>query len=153
MIAAPELASAKPYLLRAMYEWCCEQGLTPYASVLVDAQVQVPMEFVRNGAITLNLGLEATNELLINNETVEFKARFSGVPRQVVVPVTHITAIYGRENGQGMTFPMADPVQLQQQPPSAVPPNLLESAIEIPKKSITPTTKKESSKSILTRVK
>ena len=120
MIVAPELASAKPYLLRAMYEWCSEQGLTPYASVFVDEQVQVPMDFVKDGAITLNIGMDATNGLLINNETLEFKARFGGVPRLVVVPITHIVAIYGRENGQGMTFPIFDSASaltVQKKPP------------------------------------
>jgi stringent starvation protein B len=114
MIVAPELASAKPYLLRAMYEWCGEQGLTPYVSVFVDEDVRVPMEFVRDGAITLNIGPEATNNLLINNESLQFKARFGGVPRQVNVPITHIMAIYGRENGQGMAFPISDPNPIEQ---------------------------------------
>ncbi len=108
MIVAPELASAKPYLLRAMYEWCSSQGLTPYASVFVDGSVQVPMEFVKDNAITLNIGADATGSLLIGSETLEFKARFGGVPRHIVVPITHIMAIYGRENGQGMAFPITD---------------------------------------------
>ncbi|MDI9333284.1 MAG: ClpXP protease specificity-enhancing factor [Cytophagales bacterium] len=107
IVAPPELASAKPYLLRAMYEWCGEQGLTPYASVKVDERVQVPMEFVKDGLITLNIGMDATKGLLINNETLEFQARFGGIPRQVVVPITHVMAIYGRENGQGMAFPIS----------------------------------------------
>jgi stringent starvation protein B len=113
MIVAPEIASAKPYLLRAMYEWCSEQGLTPYVTVFVDEQVSVPMEYVRDGSITLNIGMDATNSLSINNESLQFKARFGGVPRQVVVPVTHIMAIYGRENGQGMAFPISDPSSVQ----------------------------------------
>jgi len=108
MLVAPELASAKPYLLRAMYEWCCEQGLTPYVAVFVDEQVRVPQEFVRDNEITLNVGMDATNNLIIGNDSLEFKARFSGVPRQVFVPMTHILAIYGRENGQGMAFPISD---------------------------------------------
>lgn len=140
MIVAPELASAKPYLLRAMYEWCSEQGLTPYATVFVDEQVQVPMDFVKDGAITLNIGMDATNGLLINNETLEFKARFGGVPRLVVVPITHIVAIYGRENGQGMTFPIPD---------SASAPNGPKKLPEIE----TLVEKKEVAKPVLTRVK
>jgi stringent starvation protein B len=152
MIVAPELASAKPYLLRAMYEWCGEQGLTPYASVFVDEHVQVPMEFVKDGAITLNLGIDATNGLLINNETLEFKARFGGVPRQVVVPITHIMAIYGRENGQGMAFPISDPTQLQPTPNHSGSPKTVELADEL-MEAATPSIKKEPIKPILTRVK
>jgi stringent starvation protein B len=149
MIVAPELASAKPYLLRAMYEWCGDQGLTPYASVFVDEQVQVPMEYVRDGAITLNIGMDATNSLLITNETLEFKARFGGVPRQVVVPVTHIMALYGRENGEGMAFPIADPAQLQR---SAVQTssNPVEPAADLDEAV---TTKKEPTKPFLMRIK
>jgi stringent starvation protein B len=140
MIAAPELPSAKPYLLRAMYEWCADQGLTPYASVFVDASVQVPMEFVKDNAITLNIGADATGSLLIGSETLEFKARFGGVPRQIVVPITHIMAIYGRENGQGMAFPISDAEPAPQS--SEEPPE-----VEIP------IAKKEVIKPTLTRVK
>ncbi len=134
MITAPELPSAKPYLLRAMYEWCCEQGMTPYVSVFVDDQVQVPMDFVRNGEITLNVGMDATNNLLMNNETLEFQARFGGTPRQVMVPITHVMAIYGRESGQGMAFPISDPSQLKQtqaaalEIPITTPPKLTDTA-------------------------
>jgi stringent starvation protein B len=149
MIVAPELASAKPYLLRAMYEWCGEQGLTPYASVYVDEHVQVPKEFVKDGAITLNIGMDATNGLLINNETLEFKARFGGVPRQVVVPITHIMAIYGRENGQGMAFPISDPDQAS--PATA---DISIATRPIPAKlAATPAMKKEKAKPTLKRVK
>jgi stringent starvation protein B len=140
MIAAPELPSAKPYLLRAMYEWCSDQGLTPYASVFVDASVQVPMEFVKDNAITLNIGADATGSLLIGSETLEFKARFGGVPRQIVVPITHIMAIYGRENGQGMAFPISG---------SEPAPQPFEEMQEIE----IPIAKKEVIKPTLTRVK
>jgi stringent starvation protein B len=140
MIAAPELPSAKPYLLRAMYEWCGDQGLTPYASVFVDESVQVPMEFVKDNAITLNIGADATGSLLIGSETLEFKARFGGVPRQIVVPITHIMAIYGRENGQGMAFPISDSEPASR--PTEPPPE-----IEMPIE------KKEVVKPTLTRVK
>ena len=149
MIVAPELASAKPYLLRAMYEWCGEQGLTPYAAVYVDEQVQVPKEFVKDGSITLNIGMDATNGLLINNETLSFKARFGGVPRQVVVPITHIMAIYGRENGQGMAFPITDSEQT-----SSATPDIDLTTRPIPAKlAATPVIKKEKIKPTLKRVK
>jgi stringent starvation protein B len=149
MIVAPELPSAKPYLLRAMYEWCCDQGMTPYAAVFVDEQVQVPMQFVKDGSITLNIGPEASNSLLITNETLEFKGRFGGVAKQVIVPVTHVMALYGRENGQGMAFPISDPAQLTQ-PAAAV----TKAPMTTPAKlSATPTMKKEKVKPTLTRVK
>jgi stringent starvation protein B len=105
MIQPPDFALFKPYLLRALYEWCCDQGLTPYASVHVDAAVQVPMEFVKDGQITLNISAEATNAFRLTNEGLEFVARFGGTPRQVSVPISHIAAIFARENGDGMVFP------------------------------------------------
>jgi stringent starvation protein B len=140
MLVAPEITSAKPYLVRAMYEWCGDQGLTPFVTVFVDEQTIVPMEFVKDGAITLNIGADATGSLLIGNENLEFKARFGGVPRQIVVPLTHVMAIYGRENGQGMAFLIADSA-----PKAPAHSKLPE--IE------TPTEKKEVVKPFLTRVK
>lgn len=99
-----ELPSTKPYLLRALWEWCCDNGYTPHIAVEVDAQTQVPREFVRGGQIVLNLGPSATNKLQIGNEYVEFQARFNGVARELSVPVGRISAIYARENGAGMAF-------------------------------------------------
>jgi stringent starvation protein B len=97
--------STRPYLIRALYEWCTENGLSPYIAVQVDASVQVPLEFVKNGEIVLNVSMDATSALRLGNEFIEFKARFGGVAREIVVPVTHVIAIYARENGQGMAFP------------------------------------------------
>jgi stringent starvation protein B len=149
MLVAPELATAKPYLIRAMYEWCGEQGLTPYVSVFVDEHVQVPLEFVKGSEITLNVGIDATSGLLIDNETLTFKARFGGVPRQIIVPIAHIMAIYGRENGQGMAFPISDPEHLQQ-------PKIQGTALpmQTPAKLVaTPTIEKTKAKPTLTRIK
>lgn len=98
--------STRPYLIRALHEWCSDQGFTPYLAVFVDASVQVPMEYVKNHEIVLNVGHDATSGLKLGNEYVEFKARFGGVPRDIVVPVDHVIAIYARENGQGMAFPV-----------------------------------------------
>jgi len=103
-----QLPSTKPYLLRALWEWCCDNGLTPYISVTVDARTRVPREFVRDGQIVLNIGPDATNKLQIGNEFVEFVARFGGVARELSVPVGRITAIYARENGAGMAFDLED---------------------------------------------
>jgi len=98
--------STRPYLLRALHDWCTDNGYTPYIAVYVDESVQVPMEYVKNKEIVLNVGFEATSALKLGNEFVEFKARFGGVSREIVVPIDHVVAIYARENGQGMAFPM-----------------------------------------------
>ena len=99
-------SSTRPYLLRALHDWCTDNGFTPYIAVFVDASVQVPMEYVKNNEIVLNIGFEATTSLQLGNELIEFKARFGGVSREIRVPVDHVVAIYARENGQGMAFPM-----------------------------------------------
>lgn len=98
-------ASTRPYLIRALFEWCTDNALTPYVAVKVDASVQVPKEYVQNGEIVLNISTEATSGLHIGNDFVEFKARFGGTPRQIIVPVGQIIAVYAKENGQGMAFP------------------------------------------------
>ena len=97
--------STRPYLIRALHEWCSDNGFTPYIAVHVDRHVQVPMEYVSNNEIVLNVGFEATSALELGNEFISFKARFGGVAREIVVPVDHVVAIYARENGQGMAFP------------------------------------------------
>ncbi len=99
-------SSTRPYLIRALHDWCTDNGFTPYVAVYVDAGVQVPMEYVKNNEIVLNVGFEATTALKLGNELIEFKARFGGVARDIVVPVDHVVAIYARENGQGMAFPV-----------------------------------------------
>jgi stringent starvation protein B len=99
-------SSTRPYLIRALHDWCTDNGFTPYIAVFVDAQVQVPTEYVKNNEIVLNIGFEATTALKLGNEHIEFKARFGGVSREIVVPVDHVIAIYARENGQGMAFPV-----------------------------------------------
>jgi stringent starvation protein B len=99
-----ELPSTKPYLLRAIWEWCNDNAFTPYIAVQVDARTNVPREFIRDGQIVLNLGMEATNKLQIGNDLIEFQARFGGVARQLSVPVSQVSAIYARENGAGMAF-------------------------------------------------
>lgn len=104
-ISDQEAPSTRPYLIRALHEWCADNGFSPYIAVHVDASVRVPMEFVKNGEIVLNVSLDATSALRLGNDFIEFKARFGGVAREIVVPVSHVVAIYARENGQGMAFP------------------------------------------------
>lgn len=98
--------STRPYLIRALYEWCTDNGFTPYVAVAVDPTVQVPREYVKNNEIVLNIGFDATSSLTLGNEFIEFKARFGGIAREILVPINHVIAIYARENGQGMAFPL-----------------------------------------------
>lgn len=109
MIDAPDAGSTRPYLIRALYEWCTDNGFTPYVAVVVDDSVQVPREYVKNGEIVLNLSFDATSSLTLGNEFIEFKARFAGTARDIMVPVDRVIAIYARENGQGMAFPLVTP--------------------------------------------
>ncbi len=98
--------STRPYLVRALHDWCTDNGFTPLLAVHVDESVRVPMEFVKNREIVLNVSFDATSGLRLGNECIDFKARFGGVPRDIVVPIDHVIAIYARENGQGMAFPV-----------------------------------------------
>lgn len=99
----PEI-STKPYMLRAIYEWCTDSGFTPYLAVKVDAATTVPMEYVKKGEIVLNISFGATSGLKMDNDAVRFNARFGGVSREIYVPVQNVLAIYANENGQGMAF-------------------------------------------------
>lgn len=103
---AIESTSTRPYLIRALYDWCTDNGLTPYVAVAVDDSVQVPRDYVKNGEIVLNISFDATSSLKLGNDFIEFKARFAGVARDIMVPVSRVLAIYARENGQGMAFPV-----------------------------------------------
>ena len=106
---ALESTSTRPYLIRALYDWCTDNGFTPYVAVLVDDTVQVPREYVKNGEIVLNISFDATSSLKLGNDFIEFKARFAGSAREIMVPVNRVIAIYARENGQGMAFPVPVP--------------------------------------------
>jgi len=107
--------STKPYLLRALYEWCTDNGYTPHIAVRVDNQTRVPRQFVRDNEIVLNISFEATSQLQMGNEWIEFSARFSGKSHKIEVQVANVLAIYARENGQGMAFPV-DPAALAAAP-------------------------------------
>jgi len=106
MSQSPVVSSTRPYMVRAMYDWCVDNQLTPFIVVAVDASVRVPMEFVRDGEIVLNVSMGATSSLVLGNDYIDFKARFGGVARDISVPMGRVSAIYARENGQGMTFPI-----------------------------------------------
>ena len=122
MIDAADSTSTRPYLIRALYEWCTDNGLTPYVAVLVDDTVRVPNEYVKDGEIVLNISFDATSALKLGNEFIEFKARFAGTAREIMVPINRVIAIYARENGQGMSFPMSVPAAARSAdtPPMAV---------------------------------
>ncbi|MDO9277152.1 MAG: ClpXP protease specificity-enhancing factor [Polaromonas sp.] len=102
---ALDATSTRPYLIRALYEWCTDNGFTPYVAVIVDDTVQVPREYVKNNEIVLNISFGATSSLKLGNDFIEFKARFGGSAREIHVPIGRVIAIYARENGQGMAFP------------------------------------------------
>ena len=125
---ALDSTSTRPYLVRALYEWCTDNGLTPYVAVAVDDSVQVPREYVKNNEIVLNISFDATSSLKLGNDFIEFKARFAGSSREIMVPIGRVIAIYARENGQGMAFPMPGAVSVGVQlPGSATPASALSS--------------------------
>ncbi len=122
MSASPPMSSNRPYLVRAIYQWVSDNGLTPY--LLVDArqpEVVVPTAAVKDGQIVLNIAMRAVSELDLDNQFIRFQARFSGVSQHVRVPMAAVLAIYAQENGQGMMFPAeptppTPPAEPQQEP-------------------------------------
>jgi stringent starvation protein B len=117
-------SSTKPYLLRAIYEWCTDNGFTPYIAAQVDGRTQVPREFVKGGEIVLNISFTATSGLKMDNDFIHFSARFGGVSRDIVVPVENVAAIYARENGQGMAFDVTGANEETEQADGASAPTL-----------------------------
>ena len=97
--------TTKPYLVRAIYEWCSDSGYTPYISVKVDESTRVPLEYVKNGEIVLNISQDATRNITLGRDVVQFSARFNGVSREISVPIGAVSAIFAKENGQGLFFP------------------------------------------------
>lgn len=113
------VASTKPYLLRALYEWCADQGFTPYISVQVDEHTLVPRQFVRDGQIVLNLGADAVQSLHMGNDLITCQARFGGAAQSLSIPIGNVAAIYARENGQGMAFEVGDHADEPAEPAAA----------------------------------
>lgn len=111
------MTSTKPYLIRAIHEWCSDNGLTPYLAVSVNSTVSVPLEYVSDDQIVLNVSHSATSALQLGNDYISFKARFGGKPQDIFVPVERVLAIYARENGQGMAFPSPEDDALDSQQP------------------------------------
>ncbi|MEO8342659.1 MAG: ClpXP protease specificity-enhancing factor, partial [Gallionella sp.] len=107
--------STRPYLIRAIYQWCLDSGLTPYLAVRVDEHTEVPLAHVKDGEIILNLSADAVRNLQIGNEMITCTGRFGGVPFNIMVPVVATLGIFAKETGQGLVFQGGDP----QQPPPA----------------------------------
>ena len=159
--------STKPYMLRAIYEWCTDSGFTPYLAVKVDASTTVPMEYVKKGEIVLNISFGATSGLKMDNDAIAFHARFGGVSREIYVPVHNVLAIYANENGQGMAFevtgsaaeaPAAAPAEsaLSSVPslasvPSSVPDSTADQGASVPEDNNEPP--KKGGRPTLTRIK
>ena len=121
----PEVSSTKPYLVRAIYEWCSDNGFTPYLAVAVNEQTRVPMAHVRNGEIVLNVSALATHRLQMTNTEVSFTARFSGVAEDIWVPIDQIVAIYAKETGHGMAFDVPKPMGEPEAPEDVSPLNVV----------------------------
>ena len=108
--------STRPYLIRAIYDWCVDSGLTPYLAVRVDERTEVPSAYVKDGEIVLNLSAGAVRNLEMGNEMITCSGRFGGVPFDVMVPVVAVIGIFAKENGQGLVFQGNEP---HQPPPAA----------------------------------
>lgn len=145
--------ATKPYLLRALYEWCVDNGYTPHLAVKVDSRTQVPAEYVRNGEITLNVAPSAVHKLQMGNELIEFSARFAGVARQISVPVASVYALYARETGHGMTFDVDAAKSVAQAVAEAEPAAPQEPSAALPAPSNEPPTRPGGGKPALRRVK
>lgn len=127
-----KVPSTKPYLMRALYQWCIDHGFTPYISVFVDQSVDVPREYVKKDEIVLNIGPQACESVDITQEAITCKARFNGVPQHMYIPITHVMAIYSQENSQGMSFP----VHIAQTSEGNPDPEAIEASKEITKSHI-----------------
>ncbi len=152
----------KPYFMRAIHEWCTDHGFTPYLAVMVNGRVNVPMQYVHNNQIILNVSHVSTQGLKMGNDAITFKARFNGVPRDIYVPIENVIAIYARENGEGMVF---EAVNSEEKKP-ALPVQKQPELRSVPKKTVqesadnsdntpddSPPTPPKSRKPILTRIK
>ncbi|NBQ70480.1 MAG: ClpXP protease specificity-enhancing factor [Nitrosomonadaceae bacterium] len=100
--------STKPYLIRSIYEWCIDSGFTPFVSVKAYPELDVPMEYIKNGEIVFNISANAVHGLIINNESLSFDARFNGIARKLNIPIDAVKGIFAKEVNQGIAFPPED---------------------------------------------
>ena len=98
------ILSTKPYLIRAIYDWCCDSGSTPYLAVKVDAKTRVPVAYVKDGEIVISLGVDAVKDLHLGSDSISCQARFGGVSHAVMVPIDAVIGIFAKETGQGLVF-------------------------------------------------
>lgn len=110
------MTSTKPYFVRALHEWCVDNGFTPHLLVKVIKGTQVPLAYVKNGEIVLNLSYTATKDLMIANDAITFSARFGGVSNDLYIPINAVRGIFARENGQGMMFPEEADASISENP-------------------------------------
>ncbi len=122
--------SAKPYLVRAICEWCADNGLTPYLNVRVNGQTRVPAAYVKNGEIVLNISASATRHLTVDNNGVRFSARFSGSSQEVAVPLDAIAGVFAKETGYGFAFTLAHDPAASLAAATAPPEPDIEAALE-----------------------
>ena len=113
--------STKPYLIRALYQWCGDSGYTPQLLVAVDGRTRVPRGFVKDGQIALNISAGACRNLTLDNDWIQFSARFGGVSHEISIPVDRVAAIFARENGQGLHFEPVDATDSPENPPPSSP--------------------------------
>lgn len=116
------MPSTRPYLIRAIYEWCVDAGFTPHILVQVDEHTRVPAGYIKDGQIVLNVGGNAVRDLVIDNDWVLFSARFSGASQEIAVPISRVAAIFARENGQGMHFEIQEAGEEHAGTPAPQPP-------------------------------
>jgi stringent starvation protein B len=136
-----EFTSTKPYMIRALHEWCVDNGLTPHLLVAVDSQTRVPMAYVKDGEIVLNINYSATKNLLIGNDAVTFSARFGGVANDLYVPMRAVRGVFARENGQGMFFQPEPEAEITPASAAEISENLSAASVDN-SKEIDPTKKK-----------
>lgn len=99
-----QMKSQKPYLIRALYEWCVDNDCTPHLMTFVDANTVVPQQFVKNNQIVLNIAFSATKDLLIDNDWITFQATFGGMVQDIAIPIANVLGIFAKESSQGMHF-------------------------------------------------
>jgi stringent starvation protein B len=116
------MLSTRPYLIRAIYEWCVDAGFTPHILVQVDEHTRVPVGYVKDGQIVLNIAASAVRDFAIDNDWILFSARFSGVSQEIAVPINRVAAIFARENGQGMHFEVQEGAEEQTAAPATETP-------------------------------
>ena len=114
-------ASTKPYLVRAIYEWCVAEQYTPYLLVKIDQNTLAPRAFIKDGKILLNLSPESIKDLLMGDEAITFTARFNGTPENLYLPISAVEGIYAKENGEGLFFEVKEDQEIESKETKKLP--------------------------------